>query len=167
MTIMQKFSLNKQYNQIYEKLVEKDRDFIGMIAYAIYKSEKRSHILSGQHPDNFVNIKSSPTEIKRYRKEAEDIVNNLLASFADQKIAEIKKQISEEIISIANENLEKPSKSKAVLSWHNNGASGIVGNFYTGAVVAIFVWLFSSNEAWQAAKDSALAAVKALVKLIA
>lgn len=37
--------LMADYNEVYDKLVESDVDFIGLIAYGLYKRGKRRHII--------------------------------------------------------------------------------------------------------------------------
>lgn len=147
--------MSKDYNQMYEKLVTSDLDFSGMIAYALYKREKRIATKNQRNIDEFVKLKIQPNEIRKYKTDADNLINLFLQAAADEELQKVKNELTKKISAITFNDLPKNSKLKSMLTWHNNGAAGIVGNFWTGVVVAIFVWILSDPEAWQRAKQSA------------
>ncbi|MDS1774059.1 hypothetical protein QX226_22360 [Vibrio vulnificus] len=155
--------MSKNYNQMHEKLVKNKQDFAGMIAYSIYKTEKRDAIRKGFNVDEFTKIKLTPNEVRKYKKEAEDLVNLLLQASADEEIKRIKEQLAKEINQITIKGLPKEPFYKKLLAWHNGGAAGVIGNFWTGVIVAVFVWFMADQAAWTSAKDSAENAVKNLI----
>ena len=94
-------TMAKSYNQMHEKLVKNKNDFSGMIAYSIYKTEKRDAIRKGRNISEFTKLKLQPNEFKKYKKEAEDLVNIFLQAAADDEIDRIKEQLSKEIVKIS------------------------------------------------------------------
>lgn len=161
--IMKRFSMSKNYNQIYEKLVSHENDFSGMIAYAIYKGEKRIAIQKKRDLSEFVNLKTQPNEIKKYKIEADDLINRLLQAAADEELKKVKDELTKKISYITFNDLPKDSKIRSLVKWHNIGAAGIVGNFWTGVLIAIFVWFLSDPVVWQQAKDSAYDAAAKII----
>ncbi|MBB1268947.1 hypothetical protein [Shewanella sp. SR44-3] len=151
--------MSKEYNQVYEKLVKNQNDFTGMIAYCIYKHEKRLWILKGEDAEQFVKLKLQPHEIKKYKTQADSLLTIAYQANADEEIERIQQSLAQEMINFAKKT-KFEGKFSRLCSWHNSGTSGIVGNFYTGAVVAVLAWIFSSPEAWSNVVDSALATVK-------
>lgn len=153
----------KSYNQMHEKLVKNKNDFSGMIAYSIYKTEKRDAIRKGRNISEFTQLKLQPNEVKKYKKEAEDLVNIFLQAAADDEIDRIKEQLSKEIVKISVKELPADPWYKKLFRWHNSGASGVVGNFWTGVIIAVFVWFMAEQGAWDSAVDSATSALSNLV----
>ena len=148
---------------MYEKLVSNESDFSGMIAYALYKSEKRIAIKNQRNIDEFVKLKSQPNEILKYKSHADNLINRFLQAAADVELQNVKHELTQKISAITFNDLPKENKWQSLVRWHNNGAAGIVGNFWTGVIVAIFVWLLSDPEVWQQAKQSAYKAAAELV----
>lgn len=155
--------MSKEYNQIYEKLVTAENDFVGMIAYAIYKREKRNATRKQLNIDEFLRIKSQPNEIKKYKREAEELVNMLLQAATDEELSRVRTALAKKITAMAIEDLPDEPLHSSLLRWHNAGAAGIIGNFWTGAIVAVFVWFLSDHQAWQQAKESAYKAAAAVI----
>ncbi|AYM88452.1 hypothetical protein [Pseudoalteromonas agarivorans] len=147
--------MSKEYNQMHEKLVKNKQDFAGMIAYSIYKAEKRDAIRKGRNVDEFTKLKLQTNEVNKYKKEAEDLVNIFLQAAADEEINRIKEQLIKEVGKITVKGLPTDPWYKRLKNWHNNGAAGVVGNFWTGAIVAIFVWFLAEPNTWKKAEDSA------------
>ncbi|WP_165662356.1 hypothetical protein [Oceanimonas sp. MB9] len=155
--------MSKAYNQMHEKLVKNKQDFAGMIAYSIYKAEKRDAIRRGRNVEEFTKLKLQPNEVNKYKKEAEELVNIFLQTAADEEINKVKEQLIKEVGKITVKGLPSDPLYKKFKSWHNNGAAGVVGNFWTGAIVAIFVWLFADPATWEKAQESAKQAVTNIV----
>ncbi len=53
------------YNEIYDKLVQSDKDAVGLLAYGIYKREKRNHII--QHKKENNNIPPTDAEMREFK----------------------------------------------------------------------------------------------------
>lgn len=81
-------SKDRQYNYIYDALVDNHDDIAGIIAYSVYKRQKIEHISSfhnkhGRAPDDselqqFVELSTSPAQIEFYRHEAEALTSTFL-----------------------------------------------------------------------------------------
>ncbi|RKJ84387.1 hypothetical protein D6R50_22255 [Aeromonas veronii] len=145
-----------EYNKMHEKLVKNDRDLVGMIAYSIYKVEKRKAICSGLDINGFTKLKTQPHEIASYKQKAEALANLFLQTAADDEIKKIKNELAAKINNIAMEDLPKDSTWKRFTKWHHSGASGVIGNFWTAVIVATFVYFFSDAGMWEKAKETAV-----------
>lgn len=156
--------MTKNYNQIYEKLVKNKVDFVGMIAYSIYKHEKIAKIKNGENISEFIRLKSDKKEIERYRKESEELFNIFIQFSIDENIKNVKNNLVTEINSITLKNLPKNTPCEIFINWHNSGASGIVGNLWTAIITVIFVWLFSSQKTWENTKENAVNNLTDLIK---
>ncbi len=72
------------YCQIYKKIVEHEKDSVGLIAYSLYKKHKLEYCKN--NPDKvtpaalsyFYRTQETPTQITVYRKEAEILILNLI-----------------------------------------------------------------------------------------
>ncbi|KAA1159523.1 MULTISPECIES: hypothetical protein [Pseudoalteromonas] len=146
--------MSNQYNKVYEKLVKSQNDYTGMIAYCIYKDEKRKWIQEGHKAEEFVRLKLMKHELKKYEKSADELLTKVFQANADEEADKIQKLLSQEMVAVARKSMNK-SRGAKFWSWHNSGAAGVFGNFYTGAVVAILVWILSTPEAWASAIYSA------------
>jgi len=155
--------MSKTYNQMHEKLVKNKNDFAGMIAYSIYKTEKREAIKKGRDVEEFTRLKLQTNEVQKYKKEAEDLVNIFLQAAADDEIKRVKDQLTKEIGRITLQGLPSDPWYKKLRSWHNGGAAGVIGNFWTGVIIAAFVWLLADPDSWRNAKDSAQQTIKNIV----
>ena len=151
-------SLSKKYNQVYEKLVKSQNDYTGMIAYCIYKNEKRKWISEGHDADEFVKLKLMTHELAKYKKAADSLLSTAYQANADVEVDKIKKSLANEMITIATHSLDN-SKASRFKNWHHSGAAGVFGNFYSGLIIAVLVWIFSSPESWRNALASAKSAV--------
>jgi hypothetical protein len=151
---------------MHEKLVKNAKDFVGMIAYSIYKSEKREAIRNGVDIASFIKLKSQPNEIKKYKAEAEDLANIFLQSAADFRLKSVQTQLAEQINKLTLNNLPKEPAYKGILRWHTSGAAGVIGNFWTAVIVAIFVWMFADQASWDKAKSNAVDAATATITKI-
>ncbi len=154
MNMIGRCSVSKQYNQVYEKLVKHENDYTGMIAYCIYKDEKRKWIRQGEDADKFVQLKLMKHELNKYEKAADELLTKVFQANADEEAEKIKNKLSQEMINVARDSINKNKKDR-LKSWHHSGVGGVFGNFYTGVIVALLVWIFSSPEAWASAISSA------------
>ncbi|MGP6463489.1 hypothetical protein [Pantoea agglomerans] len=91
--------MTKPYNFIYEQLVSSEDDVVGIIAYSIYKNQKRSFIEQfkkdngGNDPNEaqlapFLALSTSPQQIEFYKKEASILTKNFLAEVLSEDLQE-------------------------------------------------------------------------------
>lgn len=91
----------KEYNKVYEKLVQSDKDYVGMLAYSIYKKQKqefiKEHIINngGDIPcvekiKSFHDLAIQPTQIDMYRKQATSLTKELTNEIISTKKSDIK-----------------------------------------------------------------------------
>ena len=116
----------KHYNFIYSQLVENENDFVGHIAYSLYKTDKIGFITdykdthNGKDPEeetfeNFHRTACVKTNLERYKLHA--LV--LLQSFLDDSLSTAKKQIEDECVKKHKEILsEVVSTMKPHSFWH-------------------------------------------------
>lgn len=92
---------NNDYNRVYEKLVESDKDYVGMLAYSIYKKQKQEFIKeyrlsnNGERPKevdikNFHSLAIQQTQLEMYRKQATDLTQGLTNAIINSKKTDIK-----------------------------------------------------------------------------
>lgn len=155
--------MSNKYNQMHEKLVKHKKDFVGMIAYSIYKTEKREAVKRGMDIGAFTSIKIQPHEIKKYRDEADGLATLFLQTAADEKLKGVQSRLADQINNLTLDSLPKNGVFKNLWKWHASGSAGIVGNFWTAVFVAVFVWAFSDPSIWSEAKDSALKTIASRV----
>ena len=120
----------RQYNFIFSKLVEKDDDMLGLLAYGLYKQQKIEYIAQfkkehGRGPTHeelatFHDLTSSQTQIENYKQLAEIRFNSILNKVMEDNLEAFRKAAhqgqSDAIAEL------KPSNRERILS-------GIVGNF--------------------------------------
>ncbi len=144
--------MQRQYNFIYEKLVENENDIIGHIAYALYKADKIKYIKtfesehgSGQFSEedlqHFHEISCIDNNVDRYRLQAVQILQN----FLDNALAETTTQIEKDVESRQKEILSRiieplKPKSKSRIFW-NGVWQSIVGAFIFALIVAAFAFI--------------------------
>ncbi|WP_024953383.1 hypothetical protein [Cobetia crustatorum] len=148
--------MTQKYNKIHEKLVINENDFEGMIAYSIYKKEKRDAIKKGFDVDEFTRLKLQANEIKKYKKEANELINIFLQTAIDEKIVSIRSQAFESFEKIAQAEMASKPIWKKFTRWHNNGAAGMFGNLWTAIIIALFVFIMSDPDDWKRTKDNAV-----------
>lgn len=90
-----------KYNSVYDRLVEDENDILGQIAYAVYKSHKKTFIIRKQKElgdtsvpkevvDDYV-LNQTDAMLEVYRSRAEKIARGFLdASYGSQLVQEIK-----------------------------------------------------------------------------
>lgn len=89
--------IQAQYNYIFKDLVSDDNDFVGMVAYTIYKRQKIEWIeaFKAQHggtdpsdqdvADGFSAFSKLPSQVEQYRDQAVQLIDSFLeATLAEQ-----------------------------------------------------------------------------------
>lgn len=93
--------MQRNYNYIYSKLVEKDSDLIGHIAYSLYKKSKVEYIENKKSAGSaltdielipFNDFSSSQSSIESYRIKAELIVQGFIENVLDEELQNYKEQ---------------------------------------------------------------------------
>lgn len=90
----------RKYNFIYSKLIKGDNDFVGIVAYALYKKQKIVYVgeykkensnkdIPEEELEKFHKICSSDDSIIGYRRRAEDIINKFYKNALEKKGNEI------------------------------------------------------------------------------
>lgn len=140
-------------HRIFEQIIEDDNDFVGMVAYSIYKQEKikwikAQHGKSGTYPTSeeidqyFHDFASTEGVLKRYRTQAENIVNRFTQVSTFEELTEYKNQIrDEEILNLVEVKLSK-SKFRAIVE---NVVSGLIASGIT-LLLSIGLYLYQKME---------------------
>lgn len=137
-------------HQTFQKLVTKDDDFVGMVAYTIYKREKINWIASFKtrhhrdpSPDeieNGFNVDTDSDErVRNYRKLAEEELNR----FVDVTIGS---ELNDYQNSLRDEAIIKSVKTSFSSSVWSNIIAGLCSSVLVAAF-GIFLWL------WQVKND--------------
>ena len=98
----------KPYNTVYEKLVQRDDDLIGLIAYALYKQHKRDWLIAyrqreGREPSAaelsaYLMSQQLDRTVLMYRERAEAVLNQFGEQIIDRATPDIQRNsISSEI----------------------------------------------------------------------
>lgn len=134
----------RKYNFIYKKLVPSDNDFIGIVAYAIYKKEKiefieNFKIKNSRDPtdlelESFHNFTTSDAQIRHYRNAAE----NDLEAFLDIVLS----TKTEEIEGFYRDAFRQVAKESGHGFWYGIWQGLISSILYTIliGVIVIFTW---------------------------
>ena len=136
-------------HQTFTKLVTDDKDFVGMVAYTIYKNEKLDWISQFKAQ----NLNREPTEdelkqfnlttdsdlrIQQYRQMAETSVNNFVS-------ATIVDELTQYQLAIRDDAIVKAAKKGFWQGIGENVLAGIIG----AAIVTLFqlgIWLYQVKD---------------------
>lgn len=149
--------MGRNYNYIYKQLVSDEKDVVGHVAYALYKSSKIEYIEKfkqehgGQQPTEadlkpFHDMSCTPSSIDRYKTKAIEITRN----FLDATLAETVKQIEQDCVANQDRRLEsiiaplKPMDKKKQF-WQGVWQS-VLGAFFFAIIVAAFFFITSYNK---------------------
>lgn len=168
-----------QYNIVYEKLVEGDIDVIGQLAYCLYKQSKQQYLktfesLNGRRPTddelrNHVDCAEIPA-LELYEEKAERVVSSLLAHAAQEKQDELENHFNDRLWKFIDRHQHESFGER---SWHSfkelmfGGAGGVVGNFFTTALVLFFLfWAASGTTRDEFSKSAKESLVSGLAEII-
>jgi len=95
----------KTYNTIYKKLVSDENDFLGMVAYGVYKKSKIAYIEDlgkgkKKVPEDidlkefYRNSQSAP-QVEMYKVMAEQIIQKFVVQMAQDEVNEIEKEMTQ------------------------------------------------------------------------
>lgn len=133
----------------YGDMVEGDGDFVGFVAYSLYKEQKVKWIKAhkaktGKFPtsdeihDFFTHYQSSPDCVAKYREDAERMLNDYFDFCFSEELNVYKETVKEEAIV---QRVHKPFK---VSVWENL-AAGLIASFIT-IVLSMTFWLYSEMK---------------------
>lgn len=123
------------YNTVYERLVQRDDDLVGLIAYALYKQNKRDWLVQhrerrGKNPTDtelnaYLSAQQLDGTIRMYRERAEAVLNE----FGEQIIERATPEIQQSAIT---------DKIEESLRWTQQLPTGIAAAFiYTVLLILI------------------------------
>lgn len=147
----------RKFNYIYSSLVRGEDDFIGKLAYTIYKEDKINFIaeLKAENPQKevsekdltqFHQISSSESAIERYRLSAEFILQQFLDNSLELAIEEATEEIKNNHILLLENVIEK---IKPPTFW-SNVWQNVVASFALSAIIALFIIIitFTTDGFW-------------------
>lgn len=145
----------REYNFIYEKLVEDKNDIIGHIAYSIYKEDKIDHIkkkeqeigqVKDEHLKPFHEISSSQSSIDSYRIKAEIFMQ----AFFENTFQEMKEDIETQTIENQTDILKDIITPLTPSFWTTLKHNVLAGLAIT-AILALLVLIinFSMDGFWE------------------
>lgn len=148
-----KYSMSK--HQTFTKLVTSDTDFVGMVAYTIYKNEKLDWIgkfkEKNQREPNANEIEQfnlstdSELKIQHFRDLAEDRVNDFIDSATIAELTEYKTRLRDDVIIQSTNSLANASKKGFLHGVSENVLAGIIG----AGIVTLFqigIWLYQVKD---------------------
>lgn len=149
--------MSKKYNYIYSKLVEGEGDFVGHIAYSLYKQDKIAYIedFKNKNGNNdptdvqleaFHQLTTMPNYIATYRMKAENILDAFMNTTLSETVKEIEQEVRENQEHILAEIIQ-PIKPHG---FFKSVALGTLEHFFatlifSGIVAAIIVASFSKS----------------------
>lgn len=157
-----------KYNVVYEKLVKNNQDIVGLLAYCLYKQSKQQFIRkfesrNNRRPSdielgNHVNCSEIPS-LGMYRLEATRSVSLLLSQAASEKEDQLEAHFKERLWLFINKHQPEGFLER---QWQNvkglifGGVGGVFGNFFTTAILILFLFWAASTET----RDGFLASAK-------
>lgn len=136
-------------HQTFTKLVTDDKDFVGMVAYTIYKHEKLDWIAkfkaqnSNREPNEdelrqFNLTTDSDLRIQQYRQMAENSVNNLVRETISNELTQYQ-------VAVRDDAIVKAAKKGFWQGVGENVVAGIIG----ASIVTLFqlgIWLYQVKD---------------------
>ena len=104
--------MDRKYNSIYNKLVQSDKDLVGLVAYAIYKRHKIEFVSgvkrskerepTDEECEVFFAASMADSQINKYRSEAKTLLSEVVANTKKEEI----EQFEAEMLSNYQENIK-------------------------------------------------------------
>lgn len=139
--------MQRNYNFIYSKLVEKDSDLIGHIAYSLYKKSKIEYIetqkVAGKTPTDtelvpFNEFSSTESSLESYKLKATLIVQGFIESALAEELESYKEQAVNNQINILSEVI----KPLVTPTW-KNVLIGVVSSFVFALITIVFYFIIT------------------------
>lgn len=136
-------------HNIFEDMIDDDNDFVGKVAYSLYKQEKVAWIKhfkseNTEYPTKeeiekfFHKPSSRPESIKRYRKEAESVVNGFINLTLSEELTAYKETLKDDAVLLQ---IKKPFQTSVLESL----TAAILASFLTAAFSTSY-WLYSEMQ---------------------
>lgn len=125
-------------------MVEAEDDFLGLLAYALYKRHKIEWIQSrkGNSHDAFKQMACTAQQVRMYRDQAEQLAKNFIDETMNQLGAELKESITNSVVIAKIESL-KPGFWRSL---GNHTLSGIASVAVALALFGLFTLYASYQE---------------------
>lgn len=147
----------REYNFIYAEIAKDENDFIGKIAYSIYKEDKISYIDkfiedNSRNPTEeelkgFHRISSSQSSVERYRLQAESLLQQFLNNTLNEAINEATEEIKSNHILLIRDEV---SKIKPAGFWTGVGQNVVATIVLTGIFALILLVInFTMDGFWK------------------
>lgn len=139
--------MQRNYNFIYSKLVEKDSDLIGHIAYSLYKKSKIEYIetqkQAGKTPTDvelipFNDFSSTESSLESYRLKAELIIQGFIENALEEELESFKEQVVNNQIEILGEVVQP-----LVTPTWKNILIGVAGSFVFALISVAFYFIIT------------------------
>lgn len=144
--------MQRNYSQIYSKLVSDEYDVVGHIAYSLYKQQKVQHItnyekLHGVKPtdtdliefNNFSNLEHS---IESYNLKAEMILQGFIDNILNETYNEIHHQVKLEQSSILKEIIEPIKPPSLLHQYFHSTLQNTISTILVGILIALLFLFF-------------------------
>ncbi|MCK9985640.1 MAG: hypothetical protein AzoDbin1_02112 [Azoarcus sp.] len=144
------------YNHIFDQLVGDDQDFVGIVAYTVYKRQKiewlKQFEAANGRPANDAEIKGGfaafsilPSQVNSYRDKAITLIDN----FVDAALNEAIEEIREEMLTNAVVNAVKKSFWASI--WENLVAGAFASLLTLGAAGLVWIAAKGPENLWREA----------------
>ena len=139
--------MERNYNFIYSKLVKKNEDLIGHIAYSLYKKSKIEYIEKQKKRGNtptdlelipFNDFTSTDSFVESYRLRAELVLQGFIENVLDEELENYKEQV----ISNQKEIFMGIVKPLVTPAWKNI-VVGVVSSFVFGLISICFYFIIT------------------------
>ncbi|GMA82127.1 hypothetical protein [Shewanella glacialipiscicola] len=136
-------------HNIFDDMIEDDNDFVGKVAYSLYKQEKVAWVKhfnsensvypTKEEIQKFFHVPSArPESIKRFRKEAELVVNNFINITLSEELTSYKESLKDDAVLLQ---IKKPFRSSVLESL----TAAILASVITASFSTAY-WLYSEMQ---------------------
>ncbi|MDI5837887.1 hypothetical protein [Shewanella xiamenensis] len=136
-------------HNIFDDMIENDNDFVGKVAYSLYKQEKVGWVKHYHHKNNVYPTKveiqkffhepaARPESIKRFRNEAEVVVNKFINITLSEELTSYKESLKDDAVL---RQIKKPFK----ISVMENITAALLASIITASFSTAY-WLYSEMQ---------------------
>lgn len=139
--------MDRKYNSIYNKLVQSDKDLVGLVAYAIYKRHKIEFVSGVKRSKNreptdeecevFFAASMADSQINKYRSEAKTLLSEVVANTKKEEI----EQFEAEMLSNYQENIKN-----CLPPWWQNVLWSVIASFIFSGMGLFFYYMGVSEK---------------------
>jgi hypothetical protein len=136
-------------HNIFDDMIEDDNDFVGKVAYSLYKQEKVAWVKHFNSENNVYPTKEEiqkffhvpaarPESIKRFRKEAELVVNNFINITLSEELTSYKESLKDDAVLLQ---IKKPFRASVL----EGMTAALLASFITASFSTAY-WLYSEMQ---------------------